>query len=285
MAFYATAETYVPDGLPLAEACARTTHLAIAAHQDDIEIMAAHGVLAGFGRSDAWFGGVIVTNGAGSPRDDLYVSYTDDEMRAVRRVEQKKAAFVGEYSMQAFLDFTSSDIKKDRIAEATDDIYQLLLATRPSVVYTHNLADKHPTHVAVALRTLAALRRLPADARPEKVLGCEVWRGLDWMLDSDKVALDVSAHENITLSILGVFDSQICGGKRYDLATVGRRRANATYFESHGTDEFSQLNFAMDLTPLVNDPALDPVAYVQSYIDRFAADVAQRLAEVAGVKV
>ena len=55
---------------------------------------------------------------------------------------------------------------------------------------------------------------------------------------------------------MGVFDSQVTGGKRYDLATAGRRLAHATYYASHGTDEESALNFAMDLTPLVEDPSL-----------------------------
>ena len=68
----------------------------------------------------------------------------------------------------------------------------LIGEARPAVVYTHNLADKHDTHVAVALRTLAAIRSLPADVRPAAFYGCEVWRDLDWMVDEDKVAFDVT---------------------------------------------------------------------------------------------
>ena len=64
-----TAEVFIPDGAALPGALERTTHLAISAHQDDLEIMSYHGILAGFGRSDAWYGGVVVTNGSGSPRD------------------------------------------------------------------------------------------------------------------------------------------------------------------------------------------------------------------------
>ena len=59
-------------------------------------------------------------------------------------------------------------------------------------MYTHNLADKHETHVAVALRTIAAIRGLPEEERPARLLGCEVWRDLDWMLDEEKVVLDLS---------------------------------------------------------------------------------------------
>ena len=157
-----------------------------------------------------------------------------------------------------------------------------MLTARPSVVYTHNLADKHDTHVATAVRLIQACRELPADLRPEKVLGGEVWRDLDWMTDEDKVPLDCEGHENLQAALLGVFDSQIAGGKRYDLATMGRRKAHATYFASHGLDETSSLNFAMDLSPLVHDPALSITEYAQTLIERFAAEVKERVSKSLG---
>jgi LmbE family N-acetylglucosaminyl deacetylase len=272
-----TAEIFVPDGSAVNEAVARTTHIGVFAHQDDIEIAAYHGVLECFGKSDKGFMGVVVTNGAGSPRDDLYASYTDEQMQTVRRLEQKKAAFVGEYCAQALLDYTSSEVKNADNPDVVDDIKRILDVARPEVVYTHNLADKHDTHVSVTLRTISAIRKLPKDARPKQVLGCEVWRDLDWMSDDDKTALNVQAHENLAAALLGVFDSQICGGKRYDLATVGRRRAHATYHASHGTDETTSLNFAMDLTPLIVDDSLEAADYVSGYIKRFAEDVTTRV--------
>ncbi|HEY3398226.1 MAG TPA: PIG-L family deacetylase [Armatimonadota bacterium] len=274
------AEIFVPDGLAEAEALARTTHLAIAAHQDDLEILAAHGALQGLGRPDVWFGGVVVTDGAGSPRDDLYADYTDEQMQNVRRLEQRKAAYVGEYSFQGQLMFASRQVKDSAERAVVEDLQAILAATRPHTVYTHNLGDKHDTHVAVALRVLAACRELPAAQRPARLWGGEVWRDLDWLTDEDKVPLDCSAHENLQAALLGVFDSQICGGKRYDLATMGRRKAHATYFASHGVDETTGLNFAMDLTPLLQDDALSPAAYVQGLIDRFADEVSGRIGKL-----
>ncbi len=242
--------------------------------------MAYRGILECFQREDKWFCGVNVTNGAGSPRDDLYKDYTDEMMQVVRRKEQKKAAIIGEYTAQIFLDYSSAATKDASNPAVKDDLKKVFLATRPQVVYTHNLADKHDTHVAVTLRVIAALRELPDDAKPQQVLGCEVWRDLDWMADSDKVAMDVSPHENLAAALLGVFDSQICGGKRYDLATMGRRRAHATYAESHGVDISTSLIYAMDLTPLIKDPSLDIGQYVQGFIDRFAQDVQTRISKV-----
>ena len=96
------------------------------------------------------------------------------------------------------------------------------------------------------------------------------------MVDTDKVGMDLTQHESLQAALLGVFDSQIAGGKRYDLASMGRRRANATYFASHGVDQALGLSYAMDLSPLIHDPRLDPAAYLQSAIQRFALEAADR---------
>lgn len=274
-------ELFVPDGLAPREAMARTTHMAIAAHQDDLEIMAIEGILACFQREDRWFCGVVVTDGSGSPRDGLYREYTDGTMQAIRRKEQRKAAVIGDYGAQVLLDYPSAAVKNSANREPADAIVRLLEAARPEVLYTHNLADKHDTHVAVALRVIEAVRRLQPAARPRRFYGCEIWRDLDWMLDDDKVVFDCSGHENLQAALLGVFDSQISGGKRYDLATLGRRRANATYLASHHIDAATGIAFAMDLSPLAGDTALDVQHYVQGFIDRFARDVKDRLERFA----
>ena len=275
-----SSEIFMPDGSDVEQGLARTTHLGIAAHQDDIEIMAMDGILACFGTSERWFLAAIVTDGAGSPRDGLYAKYTDEEMRAVRRVEQKKAAFVGEYAAVAFLDHPSSAVKNPADRAPLEDLKALIAAAHPEVVYTHNLADKHDTHVAVALRAIAAIRELPASQRPRKLYGCEVWRDLDWMVDQDKVVFRVDQHENLAAALLGVFDSQIAGGKRYDLATLGRRTAHATYHQSHAVDAARGLTFAMDLTPLVAEPFRDIDEYVQEHLRRFAGEVRSRLGKL-----
>ena len=276
-----TAEIFVPDGSPIEQALSRTTHLCIAAHQDDIEIMAAAPISACFQQPDKWFTGVVMTDGAGSPRAGIYADYTDEEMRRVRNKEQKKAAMIGEYAAQILLDFPSTIVKDAARPEPVADLVRTLQATRPKYVYTHNLTDKHDTHVGVALRTIAAIRQLPADQRPEKLYGCEVWRGLDWLLDEDKVCLDTSAHENLQTALIGVFDSQIAGGKRYDLATLGRRRANATFFQSHAVDTSQGITFGMDLTPLIENPNMDIADYVLGFVQRFNADLADRLKRMA----
>jgi len=272
-----TAEIFVPDGLPVEQALGRTTHMAISAHQDDIEIMAIAPVLECYQQEDKWFTGVVVSDGRGSPRSGLYAGYTDDEMRRVRFKEQFKAATIGEYTAQVILDYPSKEIKDKSSRRPVEDLAGLIKAAHPREVYTHNLADKHDTHVSVALRVIAAIRSLPEAERPEKLYGCEVWRDLDWMVDSDKVILDCSAHENLQAALLGVYDSQITGGKRYDLASMGRHRANATYFESHGVDTSTGMGYAMDLSPLIRDSSLEIGAFINAHIQRFVLEISDRL--------
>lgn len=267
------AEIYVPDGSDITLALQRTTHLAIGAHQDDLEIMAIDGILQCFQNTSQWFTGVIVTNGSGSPRSGVYADYTNAQMMDIRVEEQKKAAQMGEYAAQVFLNYPSSDVKDGHNTDPVTDLMALVQATRPNVIYTHNLADKHPTHVGVVVKVIQALRNLPAAAHPQKLYGCEVWRGLDWMMDDVKVAFDCSEKANLQTALVGVFDSQISGGKRYDLAAMGRRAANATYYASHGVDDAAGLALAMDLTPLIQNIDLDIVDYVQAFIKQFSDDV------------
>ncbi len=250
------------------------THMCFAAHFDDIEFMAYHGILQCFGRSDRWFGGVVMTDGAGSPRTGIYADYTDDQMKKIRLLEQKKAAVVGEYGVLYCLGFSSAAVKNAE-ESAIEQTARIISEYAPEVIYTHNPADKHDTHCAVSLRVIEALRRVPACRRPKKLLGCEVWRDLDWVNDDEKIFMDVSGHPNIAMSLASVFDSQIQGGKRYDLACDGRRLANATYYASHATDTAERANYAIDMTPLIE--CGDAAEFISEYIDSFRKDVNARI--------
>jgi len=272
-----TAEVFIPDGKALEEALRRVTHLGVGAHQDDLEFMAFHGIVECFDSDTEWFGGVTCTNGAGSSRIGPYANFTDEQMRAVRREEQNQAAIVGRYGAMIQLDHASAAVKSTGDMALKNDLKQILAATQPKIVYTHNPADKHDTHIAVFAATLQALREMPREKRPQRVLGCEGWRDLDWMSDADKVLLDVSARENLAFALNGIFDSQIAGGKRYDLAIIGRRRANATFQESHASDKAAQVSLAMDLTPLVADESLDAVEFVCAHVAKFENDVRRKL--------
>jgi LmbE family N-acetylglucosaminyl deacetylase len=270
-------DVYVPDSEDPWTALRRVTHLGIVSHQDDLEIAAYHGITECFHTADKWFGGVVVTDGSGSPRKGPYADYTDDEMQEVRKREQRKAAFVGEYSFMVQLGYPSEMVKQSRQPDVVADLEFILKHAQPEVLYMHNLCDRHDTHVATVLRCLEAIRSMPKEMRPKQVLGCEVWRKLDWLLTDDKVMLWVDKFPHLLRPLLGVFDSQISGGKRYDLAEEGLRHANATYFDSHTTDKTSLLTFAMDLTPLIQDDTIDVEEYTVGYVQRLEADVRDRV--------
>lgn len=241
--------------------------------------MAFHGILACFERHDQWFGGVTCTPGAGSSRSGPYAGFTDVQMMEIRKQEQNAAAVIGGYGVMIQLDYPSAAVKNHAGQELKDDLKAILSATRPRVVYTHNPADKHDTHVAVTHAALNAMRELPPEQRPEQVIGCEVWRNLDWLPDEAKVVMDVSRGDHLAAALNRVFDSQIAGGKRYDLATIGRRAANATFFNAHEADFGTQLIFGMDLTPLVQNEDADIVEFVCNLIHQFHDDVRLKLSQ------
>jgi LmbE family N-acetylglucosaminyl deacetylase len=276
------ADIYVPAGdLSPEQALARVTHLCVGAHQDDIEIMAHAGISDCLETPGKAFGGVVVTNGAGSPRTGAYAQMTDEEMQGVRRQEQRAAAQMGKYAIQLQLAHPSAVVKTPGHAGVAADFAQIFGGCSADVVYLHNPADKHDTHIAVLLRCIEALRALPAAKRPQRVLGCEVWRNLDWLVDADKVALDAGRHPILAVELLKVFDSQVTGGKRYDLATVGRRQSNATFHTSHATDKFEGITWAMDLTPLLANPAMSVEEYTLAYLRRLHDDVRDRIRKFA----
>ena len=273
-------DVFLPEvsaGLTPEAALARTTHLCVIAHQDDIEINAYPAVAECYGRTDKFFTGVVMTNGAGSARTGKYGHVTDAQMQEIRKQEQRTAATLGKFNLQLQLSHPSSDVKQSGNAAVAADLAAIFGGCRPAVVYLHQPADKHDTHVGCFLRCIEAIRALPRDRRPARVLGVEGWRNLDWLADTDKVAMDASAMPELAEKLVAVFDSQIAGGKRYDLAAMGRRLSNATFFASHATDTTNAISFAMDLTPLVQDDTLGVADFTLRHIDNLRADVAGRL--------
>ncbi len=271
------AEIYIPNGIDENSALSRTTSLCIAAHQDDIEIMAYGAIVDCYDNADQWFTGVVVTDGAGSPRSGIYGKYTDEEMKKIRIQEQKLASDIGRYSAQLLLSYPSSEVKNAKNDAVVNELAEIIEQCNPEIVYTHNLADKHDTHVAVALRTISALRKLPKVKLPQKVYSLEVWRGLDWLRDEDKSVFDTSKHPNLAAALLGVYDSQIAGGKRYDLAALGRRTANATFFASHDVDESDSISYGLDITDLVYDKSIIPKEFLNDYIENFKKEIGDRI--------
>ncbi|MCL2717364.1 MAG: PIG-L family deacetylase [Lachnospiraceae bacterium] len=266
---------FVPDSSDQTTALLRTTHLCIAAHQDDIEIMAYGAIAECFADENKWFTAIVVTDGAGSPRDGEYAKMTDEEMQKVRAKEQDDAAIIGKYSAMIQLGYPSKVIKNSGDGLCAKELAGIIKLCNPEIVFTHNLADKHDTHVGVVLRTLEALRLLPKESRADKVYALEVWRGLDWLMDEAKIVFDTSPNPEVAEKLLSIFASQCAGGKRYDLAALGRRLANATFFASHSVDVTTSLSYGMDITELIENP--DVYGFINKHLDDLREDVIERI--------
>lgn len=265
---------------PGKESLEGVTDMCIAAHQDDIEIMAYGPISECYNSDTRNFCGVVMTDGAGSPRAGEYSDYTNEQMKEVRIQEQNDAAKIGKYTAILQLGYASSEIKDGNNKDTVDELYDILCQVKPERLYTHNLADKHETHVAVVLRVIEAVRRMPEDIRPKEIVALEVWRNLDWLPDSEKVCVDTSKYPQLAEDLITVYRSQVVGGKSYDKAAIGRRCANATFFESHNTDEASSQSFGLDLMPLVKGEET-PSDFIISYIEKFKSEVKNTIARLS----
>jgi len=246
------------------------THIVVAAHPDDVEIMCGAGIASCYKKENQGLLAVIVSDGGGSPRSGEFENYTYEEMVKQRRIEQINAAKKGDFTALIMLSHTSADINQ-RKKEIADEIKEIIESFSPKIVYTHNPADKHRTHVSVFLLTLEAVRN--AETKIEKFYGCECWRGLDWLTGEDKIIFDLTGYDELLTELLNEHVSQVQGGKRYDLAAEGRRKANATFLESHSTDKPESCSYAMDLMPLAEDKSLAPEDFIAQKIDNLKADI------------
>ncbi|QDU67580.1 PIG-L deacetylase family protein [Engelhardtia mirabilis] len=272
---FAGSLVHVPDGTSPSEALARTTHLAIVAHPDDLEFLAYHGIAACYGSEDHWFTGVVITDGVGGPS---LGQFSAAELRAERQREQRAAADLGRYSAVVMLGASSAQLKQtEPPVELRADLRLLVRACSPRVVYLHNPADRHDTHVACLVHAMQALTELPHHSRPARVLGVEGWRDLDWLTGSDRQELDVSARPHLATALAGAFDSQIAGGKRYDLAVGARRLAHATFGDSHAPDAAAGVTLAMDLTPVLAEGGPSLAQLAARAVEHLGADIAARL--------
>ena len=261
-------DIFVPGGGDWRKALGKVTHLGIGAHADDLEFMAFAG-LADCRAGGGVFGAVTVTDGGGS------VGGAED-LVAIRRAEQRQAAGLGGYGVMIQLGRSSAEARTPGALSA--DLGEIFAVARPRIVYAHNPADRHETHVALSVAVIEALRHVEKGRRPERVFGCEVWRDLDWLTGDDRVRLNCGSDGEFAAKLNAVFASQINGGKRYDLAVMGRRRAQATFDDPRSADAAEMVTLALDLTPLMEDDHLPLRDFMAAKIDRFREDVLRRLA-------
>jgi LmbE family N-acetylglucosaminyl deacetylase len=269
------ASIYIPDLRGFDVAAKRTRRLGVGAHQDDLEFMCFSAIWQS--HEERSFSGIIVTDGRGSARTGDFAHVSDEAMIEIREEEQREAARLGNYSLIAQLRYPSSCVKRALNPNLVDELYSLFLALEAEEIYTHSPFDKLLSHIGVFAAVIAALRKLPEAKRPQRVLGCEVWRDLDWIHDDDKVLLNVSQGFELMQKLMNVFASQIEGGKSYAAAIEGRKRANARFQDAHSVDQASLLEVAIDLTPLLKNSKMTLAHFAELHLERFRKDVLHNL--------
>ena len=279
------AECYVPDGASPDAAMGRATILAIGAHPDDLVVMALPGILEALHRGGRQFFGIVATHGGSDPRTGSYAGLTYDEIREIRREEQCQAADIGGYSGIVQLMYDSREVKDLADTRLERDLQAILDAVRPDRVFLHNPCDRHDTHVAVCLRSIRALRAVTASTgwMPEAVLGCEVWRSLDWVVHHDRVHVRLHDEGMLSDHLIHAYKSQYAQNTQYEMALRGRRIVNATHQEALSQGEAHQVEFAMDLLPLVRDPSLDVETFVRHILHHFEHDVMSRVTHFSSI--
>lgn len=264
-------DVFVPDG-DLDAALARGWTVGIAAHADDLELAMAPSEIEGGAATR--FVGVTCTDGAGSPRAPGPETLSRDEYVAVRRAEQRHAAQVASYAAQIQLGHPSGEVVGPAGRESlVEQLVDILRAVRPQRVLTHTPTDRHTTHIAVALATIEACRRLGIDERPALLLGVDVWGALDWV--EDRVVLPVSDPTDLATRLVDCHVSQVSYAP-YGVAARGRRRANAVFADPHDVAEHEQVVLAVDMTVLL-DPDVRVEDFVAARYERAASAAGDRL--------
>lgn len=281
--FRPQADVHAPGGGKLEAALASTTHLGVGAHADDLEIMAFPGICACRGQTNLRFTGVVATDGAGAPRAGSSAKLSGPELIKIRMEEQKQAAVLGGYAAVLQLAHPSAEVRGAGRSALTSDLLQIFRATKPKVVYLHNPADRHETHLAVLLASLEALRQLPPAERPAEIYGCEVWGDLDWVPGKKLTRLSCPAPADFGPSLLRVFRSQL-ESKRYDLAAAGRRRAQVTFADAYSPDQAEEVVLALDLKPFLENPHLTVAEFVSGLTEEFQKQALERIRRIESTR-
>lgn len=237
--------------------------LAICAHPDDAEIFAINAIAKGD------FALVVMSDGAGCAKGSGYEKMTEEELKELRKAEQQEAAEVGGYKRLYMLGLTSEKVREggEKVEAMLSEIID---ETMPDEVYIHNPFDSHPTHLGAFWRAFYALKK--ANHKVKKLYACEVWRGLDWFIGDEKVALDTSDTDEISDALMDKFASQNAT-KNYNLGAKGRRYANATFTGIREANKMKSFNWALDMTEYLGYDDNRLIAFIEDSLEEFKQTV------------
>ncbi len=264
------ASCYDPRDDSSTSAIQKTAFLGIGAHQDDLEFMCFDAILKGLNGDG--FSALILSDGSGSARNHSHQNLSPQEFSQLRNEEQKNAAKLASYKQLIQLNHPSSVIK-ERNASLIAEISDIIQASSPQVIYTHNPFDKHLSHVATLECVVSAILELAPQDRPKKLIGCEVWRSLDWLPQKRKLIFEIDAEAQIRDQLLECFPSQSGESKNYSKAVQGRRICNATFLDSYNKDQFLQVEYAIDLSEVISQKPVSLHNFSNRVLEEFKTEI------------
>ena len=244
----------------------------ICAHPDDCEIMAIDGIQRGYRASKYTFACVVTTDGADSERSGRYAKATDKRMIQVVMSEQKRAANIGRYHSVYFMNYTSEEARDQENEDIINDYVQIIKELKPRIIYTHSILDRHPTHVAVAIKVINALRTMKKGDQPKVLYGCESERNLDWINPSKVVTFNVSKNLRLQRQLITVHKSSNMS-RDYVNAAIGRRLVNAVFNRDEKKKNAKLTAKAINMTTLLRRKEFPIKRYAMSFIDDLYSDI------------
>jgi LmbE family N-acetylglucosaminyl deacetylase len=242
---------FSPKSLDLVSALGQSRIVGIGAHSDDLDFMCLSAIEKGrTADGQSTFFGMILSNGSGSKRGKAFESFSDSDFIELRRREQRESAGISGFTGVLQFSYPSAQVKRKSFAKLQTEVAALLAAAPVEAVFTHSPFDRHDTHRAVCFHVLSAIQSLPRARRPKKVIGCEVWRSLDWLPEKYRKIFPICTTEPQMRRLFSVYQSQILGAKNYVDAVIGRKRSHATFSESHERDAADFCEIGVDLSPV-----------------------------------
>jgi glucosamine-6-phosphate deaminase len=267
----------------LQAALAKTTHVGVGAHQDDIEIMAGPMLLK---NKDHWMN-IIVTDGAASKSilNGMATELTPKQLTDMRQREQREAAReTGTPVIQ--LKYPSAAVnghmgegKRQEAAFALGTLFSAMPKTEE--VFGHNPIDKHATHLAVLAVQTAALRAAQ-HKNLKNVYAMEVWGGLTGIPEAQLSMFVVEDGRDLAAinTLIGKYQSQIQGqGRDYAATTTARMVGHGGYVSNpHLNNPPEGMVIGLNITDFTKGESNDMGALAKELLERAAA-IKVKLAE------
>jgi LmbE family N-acetylglucosaminyl deacetylase len=234
--------------------------------------MAIDGIQRGYRASKYTFACVVTTDGADSERSGRYARATDRKMTSVVVAEQKRAANIGRYHAVYFMNYSTEEVRDQENEDIVNEYVEIIKELKPRIIYTHSLLDRHPSHVAVAVKVINALRSMKKGDQPKVLYGCESERDLDWVNPEKVVTFNISKNLRLQRQLISAHKSSNMS-RDFVNAAIGRRLVNAVFNRDEKKKSAKLTAKAINMTTLLRRKDFPIKRYAMSFVDDLYTDI------------